>query len=307
MRIQGENTAWTPQEQINCPKAIYPNWNDYGFIKVQMNEKSFNFISKNINLFDSKMFRAQFWTSLQDMLKFGKIAPEKVFIIVKDNLENEKDFDTASSILGLLYPSKPLFYYYQDQKLSVKHRKEFSLFVKKLIAKTEQQDLKKKYFGNWLYNTYEDKPLELYKCLSSKCSFVLGFELDVDKKWDLANVLSSKRFGKKNYVTNLLKQDSSRRSLLRKLSSDVRMSSNKEKWLKKALNSKSGMSLKERNTILGNLIPYAQRNEYFKFRQDSFFNNVNKLKDLPDRTQKAFALNFSPLFCGDFDKKHPHY
>lgn len=305
IKIQGKSTAWIPKEEINCPKAVYPNWNDYAFIKVQMDEKSFDFISKNINLFDSKMFRAQFWASLKDMLKFGEIAPEKAFSTLKKRLEGEKDFDTASSILGLLYPSKPLFYYYKNQKMSLNHRKEISMLMRKLIIKTKSTDLKKMYFSNWMYTTYEDNPLELYKCLNDKCSFDLGFDIDVDKKWMLANLLSSRRFEKNDYVTLLLKKDSSRRSLLAKLASDVRSSKNKKEWLAKALDADSKISLKERNTIIANLIPYTQRNEYFKFRQDSFFNNINGVKYLPERTQRVFASNFSPLFCGDYEKNIP--
>lgn len=304
IKISGEKTKWTPKEPSSCPKAIFPNWEDLAYIQVNFDEPSFDYISKNITSFDSTLFKAQFWAIISNMVKFGNLAPEKVFPLLKNQLPKENDFDVLSSMLSLQYPYKSIFEHYADPKKAVTDRKSLSSLLKNLVSKSEAVDTKKLFFTYWVYNSYQDKPSEIYKCLT-KCSFKAGFTLDIDKKWTLAKTLSAVRFKKNSYVTNLFTQDSSRRGVLNKLATEVRYTKDKTLWLKKALNSHSSLSLKERRTILSNLIPHAQTPSYYEFIQKSFFENIDTISDLPYRVQKSFARNFSPLFCGEFEKSIP--
>ncbi len=304
IKIAGNKTTWSPKEETPCPGAVFPNWEDLAFVQVNLDEKSFDYISKNITNFESKLFKSQFWALLSNMLKFGKLAPEKVTPLLITQLPKEKDTDVLKSMLSLEYPYKSVFEHYQNQKLAKSDRVKLAATLKNLIITSESIDLKKLFLTYWMYSSYEDNPQEIYKCLS-KCSFKLGFKIDSDRKWYFAKILSSVRFKNKSYVAKLFKADPSRRGSLNKLASDVSYSKSKDKWLKKALNTKSSLSLKERRTILYSLIPTVQTKKYYSFIQKSFYENIDSISKLPKRVQTSFAGNFAPLFCGDFKENTP--
>ncbi|MGH1468152.1 MAG: aminopeptidase N [Bdellovibrionales bacterium] len=304
LRISGEETNWTPLKEVACPKAVFPNWNDHGYIKVSLDEASSGFLLKNIHRFESNLFKSQLWTILNSKLKFGEIAPEDVIALLKTEIPKENNSDVLNSILKLLYPDHPIFELYTDKKRAVKERKSFAKTLKSRILETTDTDLKKILFRKWVYSSYEDNPFSIYKCLT-KCSFDQGFVIDLDTKWFIANKLSAVRFKKNSYVKELSKKDPSRRGVLNKLASKVSYAKNKEPWLSKALDETSGLSLKERITILKNIVPFTQREKYFTFKQNSFFEKIDQISLLPLRVQRAFAENFAPLFCGEFSNNIP--
>ncbi len=299
--ISGKKTLWKPLEKISCPKAVFPNWNDYGFINVNLDSKSSMFISDNINEFESDLFKSQFWSMINNDLRLGKIPPEKIIPILKKQLSKEKNPDTLNSMLSLLYPYISIFDYYSDKNKAKIDRLNFSKLLKTLIVKTKNPALKKIFFREWVYNTYQDNPTKLYQCLS-KCPFDIGFKINIDKKWLLAKKLSNVKYKDNSYTHLLFKEDPSRKGFLNKLGSEASFAKNKNIWLSKALNKTSNISLKERIFILSNLIPHVQRKIYFKFIQESFFKNIDKIYDLPQKVQNTFANNFSPFFCGEYKK-----
>ncbi len=302
--ISGEKTRWKPLTKISCPKAVFPNWNDHGFIKVDFDSKSFMFISNNINKFKSHLFKSQFWSIMNDKLRFGKLSPEKIIPILIKQLPKEKNPDTLNSMLSLLYPYRPIFHYYSDKNKAKIDRLNLSKLLENLIVKTKDIDLKKILFKKWADNTYKDNPAKLYQCLST-CPFDIGFKIDIDKKWLLGKKLSSIKYKDNSYIDLLFKKDSSRRGFLNKLESEVSFTKNKSIWLSKALNETSNISLEERASILLNLIPYIQRKKYFKFIQESFFKNIDRISNLPEKAQIIFAYKFSPFFCGGYKENTP--
>ncbi len=304
VKISGEKTTWSPSKKMLCPKAVFPNWNDYGFVRVILDEKSLDFITQNISSIDSKLFRSQFWLILSNMLKFGELTPQKAISLLKKEVLKEQDPDVLNSILSLLYPNYPIFELYADKTTAIHERKDLARILKTRIMNTKNIDLKKNLFRKWVYSSYEDNPGAVYKCLT-KCSFNIGFSLDLDTKWFIANKLSSVRYKKNSYVTALGKLDSSRRGALSKLASKVSYSKNKAPWLAKALDDTSNLSLKERRIILKHLIPFSQRRNYFQFKQNSFFENIDQISNLPRRVQIEFVRNFTPLFCSDFSENIP--
>jgi len=306
VRISGKKTNWTPQKEMPCPLAVFPNWEDHAFIQVQLDEQSQEYFGRNIDQVDSDLMKAQFWSITRTMLSLGKFAPEKAMPLIKTHLPKEKNADSINTILRLSAPYRPVFYYYADQKRALAEQTELSDLLEKLIVKSKDLDSKKALFENWLYHSYEIKPKELTACLEKNCSFNLGFELDLDRKWLTAQYLAAAKSPKAQELINkLAKKDPSRRAELYQAQAEASLSKNKVGLLKKALNPNEALSLKKRNAIINGLLPIAQISDDFSFVEKSFHSYADRLSKLPRRVQTTFASRFAPLFCGDHQVSKP--
>jgi len=304
LKISGKNTVWTPDKEMPCPKAVFPNWEDHAFIQVNLDEKSLDYFGKYINRTDSSLMKAQFWSITRTMLMLGNFSPERVLPLITKHLPSEQDADAITTILMLAAPDKSVFYYYADQKRAKIEQSQLSKLLKNLVVKANKLDAKKALFDNWIYHTYENSPSELISCLEKTCEFKAGFEIDPDRKWLLAQALAAIKNKKtKSLIKKLSKTDKSRRGELSRVVAEASLSNNKPTLLKKALDPVTDLSLKKRTSILSGLVPESQRAENFYFLESSFYENIDKISDLPRRVQVTFAKYFQPFYCGDFKEE----
>ncbi|MCO6510670.1 MAG: ERAP1-like C-terminal domain-containing protein [Aridibacter famidurans] len=92
---------------------IFPNYRDYGYGIFLLDEKSRNYILKNIRDEKDEFLRAQMWGSLWDSVRFAELAPLDYINLAIANIDIEKDETTISSILGR---TAYAFTYYVSEK-----------------------------------------------------------------------------------------------------------------------------------------------------------------------------------------------
>jgi aminopeptidase N len=310
-KISGKNTSWTPKKEMPCPKAVFPNWEDHAYIQIHLDQKSLNYFSKNIDQVESSLMKAQFWSIIGTMLTLGEFKPEKVMPLIKKHLPKETDADSVNTILKLSVnsqrsglPTTSVFRYYSNRNKALADQTELSNLLKSLVVKAAKTDVKKELFDNWLYHTYDIAPNDLNMCLDKGCTFDPGFEIDLDRKWIIVQLLAAaKDKSARAQIKNLSKLDDSRRGELFTATAEASLSENKSALLAKALNASENFSLKKRNAILSGLAPDFQKNENYNFLISSFYSQIGNISKLPTRVQTTFADQFQPLFCGEFESK----
>ncbi|REJ79582.1 MAG: hypothetical protein DWQ47_00660 [Acidobacteria bacterium] len=92
---------------------LFPNYRDYGYGIFLLDEKSRNYILKNIRNEKDDFLRAQMWGSLWDSVRFAELAPLDYINLAIANIDAEKDETTISSILGR---TAYAFNYYLSEK-----------------------------------------------------------------------------------------------------------------------------------------------------------------------------------------------
>ncbi len=299
-------SSWKPEKEMNCPSAVFPNWDDHDYVKVVLDEKSLKSFSKDLGKISNPLLRSQVWASLWSMVRMAELKPEKMHEIIVSQLNDEKDSTVLNSVTGQISGGgsyQRLYYYYTDKEQAKKDRNEVASFFKNHIAKTDDTDLKKILFGSWITMS-TDKDLASVKSCLTKCDFDLGFEIDQDRRWWLITKLAvyrSQAFEKS--LKEELKRDKSRRAELSALSSRVLYSKDKKQWLDKIFSKDEKLALKEKNAILGGIVPSTQREGYLDFIDESFNEYSKKIDELPARLQRSFAYTFSPYYCGSIKPK----
>jgi aminopeptidase N len=89
-----------------CPDLVYPNYQDWGFVKVQLDQRSFETARASLANVDDPLLRTMLWQSLWDGVRDGKLPLNEFLKTVLVNAPQEKDYTLLGDILGKVAASK---------------------------------------------------------------------------------------------------------------------------------------------------------------------------------------------------------
>jgi aminopeptidase N len=101
--------AKTPVPAMNgaaCPDLVYPNYDDWGFVKVQLDQRSFDSARSHLAAVGDPLLRAMLWQSLWDGVRDGKLPLNDFLSTALNNVPQEKDYTLLGDVLGKIAASK---------------------------------------------------------------------------------------------------------------------------------------------------------------------------------------------------------
>jgi aminopeptidase N len=75
-----------------CPDLVYPNYQDWGFVKVQLDKRSFETARASLAKVDDPLLRTMLWQSLWDGVRDGKLPLNEFIKTALANAPLEKDY-----------------------------------------------------------------------------------------------------------------------------------------------------------------------------------------------------------------------
>ena len=93
-----------------CPDLVYPNYQDWGYVKVQLDQRSFDAARTSLAGVDDPLLRAMLWQSLWDGVRDAKLPLNDFIELALVNAPQEKDYTLLGDVLGKVSTSK----YYLD-------------------------------------------------------------------------------------------------------------------------------------------------------------------------------------------------
>ncbi len=93
-----------------CPDLVYPNYQDWGFVKVNLDKRSFETARSTLGGVDDPLLRAMLWQSLWDGVRDAKLPLNEFIDVALANAPQEKDYTLLGDVLGKVGSSK----YYLD-------------------------------------------------------------------------------------------------------------------------------------------------------------------------------------------------
>jgi aminopeptidase N len=85
-----------------CPELIYPNTNDYDYVRVELDPQSLKKVSSQLSSIDDTLTRQMMWFSLWEMVVNGKISPASYADVVLKQITSEKDNQVLEKTLRSL-------------------------------------------------------------------------------------------------------------------------------------------------------------------------------------------------------------
>ena len=89
-----------------CPDLVYPNYQDWGFVKVELDKRSFATARGNLAQVDDALLRTMLWQSLWDGVRDGKLPLNEFIKTALVNAPLEKDYTLLGDALGKVGAAK---------------------------------------------------------------------------------------------------------------------------------------------------------------------------------------------------------
>lgn len=190
---QGENTTVAELIGATCPDLVYPNYQDWAFVKVNLDKRSFATTQKTLAQIQDPLLRSMLWQSLWDSVRDGKLALNDYLIVALANAPLEQDYTTLGQILGQLtsanvYLNKGLGSqndYVKDIALQLE-----DITWQSTLANSDNKNMQRRWFNSYINFAHSPTALDnLFKLLSGQYSLE-NLTISQDIRWDIIAQLS---------------------------------------------------------------------------------------------------------------------
>lgn len=292
----GERTQVDLSKQKNtaCPDLIYPNLDDWAYVKVTLDPISQATLKKHILQFDDSNLRLMLWQSLWDSVEEYAITLDEFVHFATANLSQDTSARITSQVTRqLIYAN--LYYWKLDQtgKEYREQRQKIEDFLW-LAAQSASpgSDNQKTYFDSWAAVASSKKHLGTVRKLLSGQSKLEGMTLDQDRRWNLVIKLNEHAYSGYQTITKKeIQRDSSDRGKLQAFSANAARPSpsTKNKWLTQITGINGKYKLAEISAVMKHLFPASQN----ALKEEFSDQLIHALPDLAKQQDERFLSRYT--------------
>jgi aminopeptidase N len=281
---------------------IYPNYNDYDYVKIDFDSRSLETMSKAISAFSDDVVKIGSWRSLWDMVLDDRLSGFEYMNIFYKQAPLEKDADVLRSYVDngfkVVEGAHPRVGTWTEKFAA--EQKKFASFLFESMKSAPNADVQRIWFDEFLPVVSSAEHMAvLNDILIGKKQPWLKFPIDQDHRWEIVSALASSNFP--NFETLIEKEekrDASARGELKALAaraSAPNLEVKQKFWDILAKGPTAEMPLGKLRYIVENLFPPHQEELQSQFA-DAFFTNLKELKNAPVEYLGAYA-RLAPKFC----------
>ncbi len=286
-----------------CPDLVYPNEADWGYVKVDLDDKSLTAVQNHINAIENTTMRLMLWQSLSDSVNDANLSAENFVNFAIANIAGETDYNVTRKIAGSL--TSALGYLTTATRLKQKDYSALYSEVEALYLSLLQQaepgsDFQKLWYSRYVNVSKTSKHLaNLQNILHGEMNFD-GMTIDQDKRWTL--VAKMNRYQHGNYQALLKAEqenDKSDTGVKNAIYAEVLRPEPaiKDKWFNVVINNPEQLKLSTLRYIMWGLFPSEQRvlQAPYKARILAHIPTLNQGSDLS--LLESFTSTMLPAQC----------
>lgn len=189
----GSTTNLTRLVGLQCPDLVYPNYQDWGFVKVNLDPVSFNTAKQSLRLVKDPLLRSMLWQSLWDSVEEGNLSLRDYIGTVLVNLPEEADDTIIGQVLSSLSKARvyldkmaPINQGYANKAI----RAIEQMSLRKVMDSSHNRDFQRRWFTNYIaFARSQDALNNIDDLLNNKAS-IKGLALDQDLRWIMIHHLN---------------------------------------------------------------------------------------------------------------------
>jgi aminopeptidase N len=171
---------------LQKPKFIFPNYQDYGYGIFLLDEKSRDYVTKNIQNEKDDFLRAMMWGSLWDSVREAELSPKDYVELVIKNINVETDESTIQTLLNRT--ATAMNYYLSKEQTDVLSLKLETILIGKMQnAPTLGQRIT--FYRAFLNVASSDKARQNLKEILNLKFQISDFKLKTKDKFDIITKL----------------------------------------------------------------------------------------------------------------------
>ncbi|MEI6859135.1 MAG: aminopeptidase N [Shewanella sp.] len=181
----------THVKQLNgtrCPDLVYPNYQDSGYVKVNLDSRSLETVKRYLNMVSEPQLRSMLWQNLWESVSNGDLPLNEYLGVVFINLPKEKQTAILDQVLTNLNQSKTdleqiLPNHNRYIQIALKALEQMSL--RKAMSNAENTDIQRLWFNAYIqFSRSQDALTHLAKLLAGSSS-IKGLEIDQQMRWNI--------------------------------------------------------------------------------------------------------------------------
>ena len=294
---QGESTNVDELVGVACPDLVYPNYQDWAFVKVNLDERSFATAKQYLAQVEDPLLRSMLWQSLWDSVRDGKLPLNEYLSVALANAPLEQDYTTLGQILGQLSSAQV----YLNKGLGNQHDyvNEVALQLEEVtwqstLAHSDNKNMQRRWFSSYVSFAHSPLALDnLYKLLTGQHSLE-NLTINQDMRWDIIAQLSRFQHKQAGYlISHELTLDSSDTGEKSALYARVIMPDAQVKidWLTKIQQKNSAIPFSKLRTAMSALYPSEQNN----LSEQSAVQRIDSLSDIDQNNGHVFMRSYGQL------------
>jgi aminopeptidase N len=262
IEISGQTSAVEQARGAPCPDLVYPNYNDWGYLQVNLDDNSLETVRQHINNLQVPLQRSMLWQDLWSMVTTTQLGLQDFLDIAHHNINGETD---ELVLRGILRSVGNAFYYYHllggNEAALASNGERFESLLWDQLQRSHG-DVQRQYLNSYIATANTSKAFSrLIEALGSDRG-PADMELDQDLRWDMiAKLQQFQHPAGTQLLAKEREHDASAKGQQLALKADVLGSaaSEKHRWREKALRRGQDYRLVNSRIILNNLYPVNQR------------------------------------------------
>jgi aminopeptidase N len=298
----GASTAVPFAANTPCPDLIYPNLDDWGYVKVILDNESHTTLMQHMAAFKDDGLRLMLWETLWEAVQdtrlplstYSNFAPK---LLAAET--NSKIIERVANTLSWSYEYFTLLTN-TEQDYNDQRRRIENFFAQEILTRTNETDRQKLFFQQFIASAHTEARLGYLRALLLKQEVVSGLTLDQDLRWQI--LLRLNQFDYRDYVTLTeveTKADTSQRGIQSALAADaIRPNAVvKQIWLDQIFARDSHYSLDQIRTVMQHLFPVEQSGLRAQFSEQIITRSSALDSATDDQTMKNISTYLAPNTC----------
>lgn len=271
--FDGASTEVGQAVDAPCPDFVYPNYEDWAYIKVALDPKSVSTAREHVSGFKEPMQRTMIWYDLYTMMLDAHLPISEYLDILLINLPREMDLSTAADQLWSLRSG--LAYLHQipaGAELLPRYAVRAEAMLWNLVLNSSG-DARQQWLMAYIDTANNDDAWSRLEQLLSGEIQLDGFTLDQDQRWKIVRKLSEfQRPGYAELAATESTRDSSDLGAENALKVKVLSAAGTEKWewLLQAVVADENYTLQRSRNIQKALFPYTSQRDLMAPYADDF-------------------------------------
>ncbi len=246
-----------------CPDLAYPNYQDWGFVKVQLDKRSFETARASLAQVEDPLLRTMLWQSLWDGVRDGKLPLNDFIKTALVNAPLEKDYTLLGDVLGKVAASKE----YLDlmgvrSAWATQTRTALEdMAWQATLANKGNDNFQRRWFDAYLGLASTPAALERLAGILAGTTRLDGLDVNQDLRWAIVRRLNRYAYpGAASLVEAEAKRDNSDAGQSAALSATVIRpdAAIKTQWLGTVEDLKTALPFSKIRTAMGSLYPAEQ-------------------------------------------------
>ncbi len=260
---QGSTTTLPELIGSPCPDLVYPNYEDWAYVKVKLDTLSFSSAKKHLSSVTNPLLRAMLWQNFWDGVTDGYFPLNDLFNIVFQHAPTEKDYTLLGQILNQAMTAQDALILMAPSAI---YTVQTALDLEQMTWAGTQNNkgnsnLLRLWFGAHISTVRSKAALEnLFLLLNGKSSFDL-MPIDQDLRWKIITQLNRMNYrGSQELIETESTLDKSDRGQSSAIGASVARPdiSVKARWLANIFDLKTEKPLADIQAAMENIYPNEQ-------------------------------------------------